>query len=151
MRSRFAKIQKELLGGGATTVKCYRKNNSAKQLFAASRFGGVDTTEEPIVSPEVKLMRKHILADYGWDVFSGEVRLCPGQDHPKVRGMERLGFAKRDLYRNAKLKSVKPITLAGKRASAEQEIVEDILARGSIEPCPASEWASNGFAVPKRE
>ena len=29
--------------------------------------------------------------------------------------------------------------------------MEDFLARGWIEPCPASEWASNGFVVPKRE
>ena len=29
--------------------------------------------------------------------------------------------------------------------------MEDFLARGWIEPCPASEWASNGFVVPKKE
>ena len=96
-------------------------------------------------------MRKRILADYERDVFSGEVRLCPGQEHPKVRGTERLGFAKLDLYPNAKPKSLKPIRLVGERAAAEQEIVEDFLARGWIEPCPASEWASNGFVVPKKE
>ena len=28
--------------------------------------------------------------------------------------------------------------------------MEDFLARGWIEPCPASEWASNGFVVPKK-
>ena len=27
----------------------------------------------------------------------------------------------------------------------------DFLARGGIQPCPASEWASNGFVVPKKE
>ena len=103
------------------------------------------------MSPELKLMRKRIPADYERDVFSGEVRLRPGQEHPKVRGTERLGFAKLDLYPNAKPKSVKPIRLAGERAAAEQEIVEHFLARGWIEPCPASEWASNGFVVPKKE
>ena len=29
--------------------------------------------------------------------------------------------------------------------------MEDFLARGWIEPCPASEWASNSFVVPKKE
>ena len=29
--------------------------------------------------------------------------------------------------------------------------MDDFLARGWIEPCPASEWASNGFVVPKKE
>ena len=29
--------------------------------------------------------------------------------------------------------------------------MEDFLARGWIERCPASEWASNGFVVPKKE
>ena len=96
-------------------------------------------------------MRKRILADNERDVFSGEVRLCPGQEHPKVRGTERLGFAKLDLYPNAKPKSVKPIRLVGERGAGEQEIVEDFLARGWIEPCPASEWASNGFVVPKKK
>ena len=43
-------------------------------------------------------MRKHMLADYERDVFSGDLRLCPGQEHPKVRGTEPLGFAKLDLY-----------------------------------------------------
>ena len=46
---------------------------------------------------------------------------------------------------------MKPIRLVGERAAAEQEIVEDFLAQGWIEPCPASEWASNGFVVPKKE
>ena len=96
-------------------------------------------------------MRKRILADYERDVFSREVRVRPGQEHPKVRGTERLGIAKLDLYPNAKPKSVKPIRLVGERAAAEQEIVEDFLTRGWIGPWPASEWASNGFVVPKKE
>ena len=81
-------------------------------------------------SPKVELMRKRILADYERDVSSGEVRLHPGKKHPKVRGTERLGFAKLDLYPNAKPKSVKPIRLVGERAAAGQDIVEDFLARG---------------------
>ena len=96
-------------------------------------------------------MRKPILQDYERDVFSGEARLRPGQEHPKVRGTQRLGLAKLDLYPNAKPKSVKPIRLLGERAAAEQEIVEDFVARGWIELCPVSEWASNGFLVPKKE
>ena len=151
VRSRIAKIERELLGRRATTVKRYRKRKGATRLLAASRVGGVVTRQEPIVSPEVELMRRRILADYERDVFSGEVRLRPGQEHPKVRGTERLGFAKLDLYPNAKPKSVKPIRLVGERAAAEQEVVEDFLARGWIEPCPASELASNGFVVPKKE
>ena len=147
VRSRIAKIEKELLCRRATTVKCHRKTNGAKRLLAASCVAGVVTTQEGIVSPEVELMRKHILADYERDVFSGEVRLRPGQEHPKVRGTERLGFAKLDLYQNAKPKSVKPIRLVGERAAAEQEIVEDVSARCWIEPCPASKWAFNGFVV----
>ena len=98
MRSRIAKTEKELVGGGATTVKRYRKTDGAKRLLAASGGGGVVTTQEPIVPPEVKLMRKRILADYEPRFFSGEVRLRPGQEPPKVRGTERLGFAKLDLY-----------------------------------------------------
>ena len=96
-------------------------------------------------------MRKGILADYERDGFSGQVCLCPGQRHPKVRGTERLGFAELALYPNAKPKSVKPIRLVGERAAAEQEIVEDFLAQGRIEPCLAFEWASNGFVVRKKE
>ena len=46
---------------------------------------------------------------------------------------------------------MKPIRLVGERAAAEQEIVEDFWAPGWIEPCPASEWVSNGFVVPKKE
>ena len=46
---------------------------------------------------------------------------------------------------------MKPIRLVGERATAEQEILEDVLSRGSIEPCPASDLASNGFVVPKKE
>ena len=61
MRSRIAKIEKELLGGRATTAKRYRKTTGAKRLLAASRFGDIVTTQEPIVSPEVELMRKRIL------------------------------------------------------------------------------------------
>ena len=129
MRSRIAKIEKELLAGRATTLKRYQKTNSAKRLLASSPVGGVVTTQEPIVSPEVELMRKRILADYQPDVFSGEVPLRLGQDHPKFWGTERLGFAKLDLYSNAKRKSVKPIRLVGERPAAEQEIVEDFLAR----------------------
>ena len=151
LRSRIAKIEKDLLGGGATTAKRYRKDNGAKRLLASSHVGGVVTTQENIVSPEVERMRKRILADYERGVFGGKVHLRPGQDHPKVRGTERLGFAKLDLYPNAKPKSVKPIRLVGECAAAEQEIVEDFLARGWIEPCPASECASNDFGVPKKE
>ena len=151
VRSGIAEIEKDLLGGGATIVKHYQKTNDARRLLAASRVRGVVTTRKPIVSPEVELMRKRILADYELDVSSGEVRLRPGQEHPEVRGTERLGFAKLDLYPNAKPKSVKPIRLVGERAAAEQEIVEYFSARRWIEPCPASEWASNGFVVPKKE
>ena len=61
------------------------------------------------------------------------------------------GFAKLDLWRKAKPKSLKPIRLLGERAAAEQEIVEDFLARGWIEPFPPSERASHGFVVPKKE
>ena len=70
-----------------------------------------------------------------------------------LRSMVRSGwdFGKLDLYPNAKPKSVKPIRLVGERAAADQEIVEDSLARGWIEPCPASKWASNSFVVPKKE
>ena len=46
---------------------------------------------------------------------------------------------------------MKPIRFMGERAAAEQEIVEDFLAHGWIEPCPASKWPSNGFVVPKKE
>ena len=145
------KIEKELLGGGATTVKRYRKTEGATRLLASSCVGGAVTIQEPIVSLEVELMRKRILADYERDVFSREVRLRPGEEHPKVRGTERLGFAKLDLYPNAKPKSVKPIRFGGERTAAEEEIVEDFLAHGWIEPCPASEWASNGVAMPKKE
>ena len=126
MRSRIGTIEKELLGGGAITVKRCLKNNGAKRLLAASCVGGVVTTQAPIVSPEVELRRKRILADYERDVFSGEVHLLPSQEHPKVRGTEQLGFAKLDLYPNAKPKSVKPIPLVGERAAAEQEIEEDL-------------------------
>ena len=45
---------------------------------------------------------------------------------------------------------MKPIRLVGERAAAEHERVEDFLARCWIEPGPASEWASNGFVVPKK-
>ena len=103
------------------------------------------------MSLELELMRKHILADYERDLFSGDVSLQSGQEHPTVRGTERLGFANLDLYLNAKLKSVKPIRLVGEAAAAEQEIVEDFLARGRIEPYPASKWASDGFVLPKQE
>ena len=151
VRSRIAKTEKELLGGRATTVKRYLKTSGAKQLLAASPVGGVVTTQGPIVSPEVELMRKRILAGYEQDVFSGGARPRPGQEHLKVRGTERLGSAKLDLYPNAKPKSVKPLRLVGEHAAAEQEIVEDLLARGWIEPCPAPEWASNSFVVPKKE
>ena len=151
VRSRIAKIEKELLGEEATTVKNYRKTNGAKRLLAASCVGGVVTIKEPIVSPDVELMRERILADYERDVFSGEVRLRPGQEHPKVRGTEELGFAKLDLYPNAKPESVKRIRFVGERGAAEQEIVEDFLAHGWIERCPASKPASNSFVVPKKE
>ena len=77
----------------ATTVKRYRKTNRTKRLLAASRVGGVVTTRDPIVSPEVELMRKRILAEYERDVFSREVRLCPCNKHPKVRATEQLGVA----------------------------------------------------------
>ena len=79
VRSRIAKIERELLSGGATTVKRYRKTNGATKLLAASRVGGMVAAQEPIVSPEVELMRKKILADYERDVFSGEV---PHAAHP---------------------------------------------------------------------
>ena len=151
MCSRIAKIEKEFLRGGPTTVERYRKTKGATRLLAASPVGGVLTTQEPIVCPEVELMRKHILADNERDVFRGEVRLRPGEEHPKVRRTERFWFANLDLYPNAKPKSVKPIQLVGGRAAAEQEIVKDVLACCWIEPCPASEWASNGFIVPKKE
>ena len=151
LRSRIGKIEKELLGGRATNVKRYRKTNSATQLLAASRVGGIVFIQAPTVSPEVELMRKSILVDFERDVFSGEIRLRLGQEHPKVRVAERLGFAKLDLYPNAKPKSVKPIRLVGERAAAEQEIVDAFLARGWIEPCPASEWASHVLVVPKKE
>ena len=52
VRSRIAKIGRELLGGGATTGKRYQKTNSAKQWLVASRPGCAVTTQEPIVSPE---------------------------------------------------------------------------------------------------
>ena len=117
VRSRIAKIEKELLGSRATTVKRYRKTNGAKQFLAASHVGGVVTTQAPIVSPEVEFMRRRILADYERDVFSGEVRLCPGQEHPKVRGTEQFRFAKLDVYPNAKPKSVEPIRLLGEHAA----------------------------------
>ena len=125
--SPIAKIEEQLLGGGATTVKRCRKTNGAKRFLAAPRVGGVVTTREPIVAPEVELTRKHILADYERDVFSGEARLRPGHEHLKVHGTERLGFAKLDLYPNAKPKFVKPKRLVGERAAAEQEIVEGFL------------------------
>ena len=70
------KLKKSYWAGGGTTVKRYRKTNGAKQLLAAFRVGGVVTTQEPIVSSEVELMGKRILADYERDVFSGEVRRC---------------------------------------------------------------------------
>ena len=132
VRSRIAKIERELLDGRATTVERYRKTNSAKQLLAASRVRGVVCTQEPLVSPEGELMRKHNLADYERDVSSGDGRLCPDQEHPKVSGTERLGSAKLDLYPNAKPTSVKPNQVVGERAVAEQEIVEDFLPRGWI-------------------
>ena len=54
VRSRIVKIEKELLGGRATTVKRYRKTNGAKQLLAASRVSGVASNQAPIVSPTKK-------------------------------------------------------------------------------------------------
>ena len=136
---------------GVATVKRYRKTNGTRRLFMASRVGGVVTAQETIVSLEVELMRKRIFAAYERDVFSGAVRPRPGQEHPEISGTKRLRFAKLDLYQNAKPTSVKPIMLVGERAAAEHEMVDDVLARGWIELCPASQWALNGFIVPKKE
>ena len=91
VRSHIAKILKEVWGGRATTVKRYQKTNNAKRLLAASRVGGVVTTQEPLVPPEVELMRKHILVHYERDVFIREVRLLPGEEHPKVPGGDVVG------------------------------------------------------------
>ena len=90
------KLKKSYGAGGATTVERCRKLTAPKQLLAASPVGGVVTAREPIVSWEVELMRRRILTDYEWDALSGEVFLRPGQDHPKVRGTERLGLSKLD-------------------------------------------------------
>ena len=128
-----------------------RKTNGATSLLVASCVGGVVTIQEPITSPKVELMRKHILANYERDVFSGEARLPPVQAHPKVRGLDGIGFANVEPYPRPKSKWVKPIRLVGEHAAAELEIAEDFLARGWIEPCEASEWASNGFVVPNKE
>ena len=91
VRSRIAKIERELLSGGATTVKRYRKTNGATKLLAASRVGGMVAAQEPIVSPEVELMRKKILADYERDVFSGEVPHAaqPSQEWRGTSGARR--------------------------------------------------------------
>ena len=151
MCSRIAKIEEVSLGRRASTVKRYRKTNGTKQLLAASRVGGIVSGQDPIVSVQVELMRKPILTDYERHVFSVELPLRPGLEHPKVHGTERLGFAKLDLYLNAKPKSVKPIRLVGEHAAAEQQVVEDFSAGGWIEPCPASEWVSKGFVVPEKE
>ena len=121
MRSRIFKIEGGLLGGRATTVNHYRKINRAKKFLAASRVGGIVTIEQTIVSPVVELMRKHILTDNEWAVFSLEVHLHPGHQHPKVWGTGWLGFAELDLYLNTKCKSMKPRRLVGERAAAEQE------------------------------
>ena len=61
--------------------------NGAKRLLRASCVGGV-------VSPEVELMKKRLLADEERHPFSREVSLSPGQEHPKVRGTERFEFPK---------------------------------------------------------
>ena len=45
VRSHIAKIERELLGGRATTVKRYRKTKGATRLLAASRVGGFVTTQ----------------------------------------------------------------------------------------------------------
>ena len=103
------------------------------------------------MSLQVERMRKLILADYGRDVFGWEVCLCPAQANPEVHVTERLVLVKLDLYPNANPRSVKPIRLVGERAAAEQEIMEDFLVQGWIEPCPVSEWASNCFFLPKKE
>ena len=110
-------------------MKRYQKTNGAKRLLAASL---VVTTQDPIVSPEVELIRKRILTDYERDVFRGEVRLCPGQQHPKVRCTERLGFAKLDLYGNAKPNSVKPVRLVGERAAADNRYWTDLWLVGGL-------------------
>ena len=96
-------------------------------------------------------MRKRILTDYERNVYGGEVRLRPGQEHPKVPYTERLAFTKLDLYAKKKTESMNPIRLVRERAAAEQEIVEDLFARGWTEPCPALEWASNGIVLAKKE
>ena len=44
LRSRIAKIEQELLGWRATTVKRYQKTKGATRLLATSRVGGVVTT-----------------------------------------------------------------------------------------------------------
>ena len=137
--------------GGPPPLTATSKVKTPHDCWRLLVSGALLPFKEPIVSPEVELMRKCILADYERHVFSAGVRLCSGQEHAKVRGTEGLGFAKLDLYPNAKPESVKPIRSVGKRAAAKQEIVVDFLARGWIEPCPAFEWAFNGLVVPKKE
>ena len=75
VRSGIGEIRKELLSWGATTLKRYQKANGAKTLLAAPRVDGVVTAQEPIVSAEVELMKKYMLADYDREVFCGEVPL----------------------------------------------------------------------------
>ena len=151
MFSRIAKFEKGFFGGGANTVKGYRETSGAKQLSAPSGVVGIITAKKAVVSPEAELMSKHILADYERHFFREEVRPRPAHPQAKVRGTELLGFAKVDLYPTAKPKSVKALKWVGERAAAEQELVEDFLARGWIEPCPASESTSNGFVVPNKK
>ena len=97
VRSSIAKIAKELLSDAASTLKRYQKTSVPKQLSAIAGVGGVVTAQEPMVSPEVELMRKPILADYERDVFRWEDCLGLGQEHPEVCVMEQLGFAKLDV------------------------------------------------------
>ena len=146
--SGIAKIETAFLPGGTASVKHCQKTNGAKRLLAASGVGGVVGIQKPMTSPEVELMRKRILAVYQRDVFSGEVRLRPGQTHPKFHGPDAIGFTKLELHPGAKSKSVKQIRFV---TAVELEIAEDFLAHGWIEPCVATGWPSNGFRVPENE
>ena len=80
VRLRISAIESDMQKRGISKVTKLRKHGThkgAQRLLLASRVGGVVTTQEPVMTPEVELMRKKILQDYERAVFSGELRLRP--------------------------------------------------------------------------
>ena len=108
-----------------------------------------EEVEESIV-PQAKVCRENLEAEFKNTLLSDNVAMKKDKAKIPVRGGDYVGWTQILLKNDYQVKVQKGFPMEAAREACLQELIDDLLQKGMIQPTGEGPWNNNAFPVPKK-